>query len=92
MNPIIVQAIRHRRRLRLIYHGTERLVEPQCYGLGRRGNELLRVHQTEGGDQREPLFDVGKIESLTLLDDHFTTPGPNYRRGDSAMQEIYGEL
>lgn len=92
MNRILVQAISERRRLRLVYHDIVRLVEPQCYGLGRRGNELLRVQQIEGGDQPEPLFDVGKIEGLTLLDERFASPGPHYRRGDSAMKEIYCEL
>ena len=92
MNAILVQAITERHRLEIVYNGTTRLVEPQCYGQGHSGNELLRVHQIRGGSQPEPLFVVGKIERLTLLDEHFTTPGPNYRRGDSAMRHIYCEL
>ena len=92
MQPVLIQAIRERRRLRLVYHGKVRLVEPQCYGIGNRGTELLRVHQIEGGSQREPLLDVAKIEGLTLLEERFTAPGPNYTRGDSAMKHIYCEL
>ena len=92
MNPVIVQSIAEKRRLRFSYHGRMRLVEPQCYGEGHKGTELLRVHQIQGGTQREPLFDVSKIEDLVLLDEVFTRPGPNYKRGDSAMKTIYAQL
>lgn len=91
MNPID-RAIREKRRLRFTYHGVTRLVEPQCHGIGHRGTELLRAHQLEGGTQPEPLFDVSKISSLKLLDEHFEKPGPNYGRDDSAMREIFAQL
>ena len=92
MNPVIAQSIVEKRRLRFSYHGRTRLVEPQCYGVGHKGTELLRVHQIQGGTQREPLFDVSKIEDLVLLDQVFTRPGPNYKRDDSAMKTIYCQL
>ncbi|MDB5810796.1 MAG: higA [Betaproteobacteria bacterium] len=92
MNPVIVQAIREKRRLRFIYSDKPRLVEPQCYGIGNKGTELLRGHQIAGGVQREPLFDVSKITKLVLLDEIFTKPGPNYSKNDSAMKTIYCQL
>jgi hypothetical protein len=92
MNSILVDAIAQRRRLRFVYNGKPRLVEPQCYGIGTRGTELLRGHQLEGGTQREPLFDVAKIENLFVLDETFTRPGPNYTKNDSAMQRIHAQL
>ena len=92
MNETIVAAIRGKRRLRFVYHGVERLIEPQCYGIGTRGTELLRAHQLRGGSQREPLFDVAKIEGLVLTDESFQRPGPNYKKGDSAMATIFCEL
>lgn len=91
MNPID-QAIREKRRLRFTYHDTTRLVEPQCHGISHRGTELLRAHQLEGGPQAEPLFNVSKISGLQVLDEHFEKPGPNYKRGDSAMREIFAQL
>ena len=91
-HAILVQAIEQRRRLRFNYHGTTRLAEPQCYGIGTRGTELLRAHQLEGGTQREPLFDVSLIQDLTLLDEHFDAPGPHYKRNDSAMRDIIRQL
>ena len=69
-----------------------RLVEPQCLGLTFTGNELLRGHQIRGGSEREPLFTVAKIVGLVVLDEHFSQPGPNYKKGDSAMKTIFAEL
>ena len=92
MNPVIAQSVVEKRRLRFSYHGRIRLVEPQCYGVGHKGTELLRAHQIQGGTQREPLFDVSKIDDLVLLDEVFTRPGPNYKRDDSAMKTIYCQL
>ena len=91
-NALIAQAIDEKRRLRFRYHDKRRLAEPQCYGRGVKGTELLRVHQIEGGESREPLFDVDQITELTLLEERFTRPGPNYKRNDSAMREIFRQL
>jgi predicted DNA-binding transcriptional regulator YafY len=92
MNQIIVDAIRKRRRLRFTYNQKTRIVEPQCYGIGTKGTELLRVYQVQGGAEREPLFDVSKIEDLVVLDEVFTQPGPNYKKNDSAMATIFCQL
>lgn len=92
MNERLLAAIHHKRRLRLLYNGKERLVEPQCYGIGTKGTELLRVHQLKGGQEQEPLFTVSKIERLEVLAEAFERPGPHYRRGDSAMKVIFAQL
>ena len=92
VNRALVESIHHKRRLRLTYNGRERLVEPQCYGLGHKGTALLRVHQLQGGTEREPLFDVAKFIGLAVLDEHFDRPGPNYKRDDSAMKTIFAQL
>ena len=92
MNQIFIQAIRERRRLRCVYHGKVRIVEPQCYGIGTKGTELLRVHQIRGGEQRESLFDVAKMQDLDMLGEFFTRPGPNYKKNDSAMVVIFAQL
>jgi hypothetical protein len=63
LNPLIVGAIKAKRRLSFTYHDKKRLAEPQCYGRGTKGTELLRVYQIEGGAQPEPLFDVSQNDS-----------------------------
>jgi hypothetical protein len=92
MNELLVAAIQQKRRLQLLYNGKARYVEPQCYGIGTKGTELLRVHQLQGGQEREPLFAVSKIENLEVLPEVFENPGPNYKRGDSAMKTIFAQL
>ena len=92
MNEALVRAIEQKRRLCFSYSGRTRLVEPQCYGIGTRGTELLRVYQLRGGREPEPLFDVSKIADLEVLNDRFVRPGPNYKRNDSAMKTIFAQL
>jgi hypothetical protein len=92
MNPMLVSAIQQKRRLRFLYNGRARRAEPQCYGIGIKGTELLRVHQLQGGDEPEPLFDVAKIAKLEVLGEKFDRPGPNYKKNDSAMKKIFAQL
>jgi uncharacterized protein (DUF4415 family) len=92
LKSIIVDAISSKRTLSFKYHGTPRLVEPQSYGVGAKGTELLRGHQIKGGSQKEPLFDVSKIEDLVSLDRRFSKPGPHYKRNDSAMKTMIAQL
>ena len=47
-NPTLVAAINEKRRISFIYNNKRRIAEPQCYGIGTKGTELLRVHQLEG--------------------------------------------
>ena len=89
---ILIDAINDKRRLSFEYNDKPRRVEPQCYGIGTKGTQLLRAHQLEGGKEREPLFDVSKMRKLTLLDERFTRPGPNYKKNDSAMTTIFAQL
>ena len=92
MDPNLVLAIERKQRLRFTYNGRPRLVEPQCYGIGTRGTELLRAYQLQGGQQQEPLFDVAKIVGLQVLGEGFDRPGPNYKKDDSAMVTIFAQL
>jgi predicted DNA-binding transcriptional regulator YafY len=92
MNHVLVRAIEQKQRLRFSYNGRTRVVEPQCYGIGTRGTELLRAHQLSGGQEREPLFDVSRIVDLQALDELFVRPGPHYKKDDSAMRTIFSQL
>jgi hypothetical protein len=92
MNATILTALAEKRLLAFTYNGRARVVEPQCYGIGARGTELLRAFQRRGGPRMEPLFDVAKMDALTVLPDRFERPGPHYRQGDSAMKTIYAQL
>ena len=92
MDTRLCDAIINRRRIVLVYNNTERLVEPQCYGISTKDKEVLRVYQIKAGSYQEPLFEISKIQSITILDEKFDSPGPNYRKGDTAMKTIFCEL
>jgi hypothetical protein len=91
--PLICVAIGERRRISFSYHGRVRVAEPQCYGISTRDKETLRVFLIRGiSAQREPLFTVAEMQGLTLLQETFSRPGPNYKKNDSAMKVIFCQL
>ena len=93
MNTLICNAIKNRQRLKFRYHDKTRVVEPQCYGIGTTGKELLRAYVVEGDvEKNNKLFVVSELSSIVLLNQFFKSPGPNYRKGDSAMKTIFKEL
>jgi hypothetical protein len=51
----------------------------------------LRAHQLQGGQQREPLFDVSKFVDLEVLNEAFDQPGANYKKNDSAMKTMLAQ-
>jgi predicted DNA-binding transcriptional regulator YafY len=90
MTPIIFEAIRRRRLLRIAYGAGSRVVEPHVCGLGRAGQGLLRASQTEGASasgraRAWKLFRLDRIEAVELLDTTFRGPRPRFRRRDRAM-------
>lgn len=95
--PIIAKAIREKRLLAFYYDGGPRMVEPHSFGLGRWGEELLCGYQLEGSSRPgKPagwkFFRVSEMSQLHAEDRHFSTPRPEYRRGDGAFQQILAEL
>ncbi|MBI5115043.1 hypothetical protein HZA56_01060 [Candidatus Poribacteria bacterium] len=98
MNPVICEAIRERRLLRLNYHWGHRIVEPHAYGLNDNGHELLRVFQVSGASESGEhhgwkLLRVDEIHGLEILKEQFEGSRPGYKHGDKAMdQRIYCQL
>jgi hypothetical protein len=88
----LIAAIETMRRVAFTYHGQRRLAEPQCLGFTATDTETLRAYLPNGGRISEPLFAVAKMSDFVVLDEHFTRPGPNYNKGDSAMKTILAEL
>jgi hypothetical protein len=89
---LICEAIIHKNRIRFIYHEKDRIGEPQSCGISTAGKEVARVHMVIGGSRPEQLFELTNMESLEVLNEHFSKPGPNYRPNDSAMMETYCQL
>lgn len=96
----LVAAIGDRRLVRLWYNGGFRTLELHAYGRGTKGHDLLRAYQTEGHSESgehegwKLLIANGPdgLSELTMLDESFLGPRPEYRQNDKAMVEIYAQL
>jgi hypothetical protein len=89
---LICSAIKNKQRIEFNYNDKRRVGEPQCCGISEAGNVVVRVHLIQGGSRPEQLFVVSKLRSLKVLNEHFERPGPNYKKNDSAMAEIFCQL
>jgi hypothetical protein len=89
---LLCNAIKNKQRVKFNYSGKERIGEPQCCGVSKTGKEIVRIHLIKGGTRPEQLFEIAQIQSLELVDHYFSKPGPNYKRNDSAMKEIFCQL
>lgn len=94
MNKDICIAIELKKIIEFYYNGGKRTVEPFCYGISRKGNELLRAFQTGGySESGDPvhwkLFSVKKMSNITITDEEFSGNRPEYKPDDSAMEDIY---
>lgn len=89
---ILCDAIGNKQRVNFIYHEKERIGEPQCCGISTADHEAVRMYLKKGGSRPEQLFNISQIKSLKVLNENFFTPGPNYRKNDSAMKVIFCQL
>jgi hypothetical protein len=75
VHQLMLTAIHERRLLRFSYHGKDRIVEPQDYGI-QKGIVNLFTYQTGGESRSSRLpdwrkFAVLSISSVELLDETF---------------------
>jgi len=93
----ICTAIKNMNVLTFTYDGFDRVVEPHAYGNDRKGQDVMRAFQTEGGSDSGDafgwkLFLTSNIQSLQIQTHTFPSPRPGYRPGDKVMQRIYCQL
>jgi hypothetical protein len=86
-------AIAALRRLIFEYGGHIRVVDPYCYGIGPRGNELMRAIQVagtsaSGGFGFGKLWNLADMQHVRVSDECFTPDDPHYNPNDSAMTTI----
>jgi len=96
-NQIIVNAIKNKNRLSLVYDNINRTVEPHAYGETKAGNGILRCYQVCGNHNSDKphdweLLSVSKITGLTLTEERFLNARPGYKKNDKAMTIIYAQI
>jgi hypothetical protein len=97
VNSDILSAIKEKAVLTFEYDGKERVVEPQTYGISKKGKEVLRARQVGGGSlsgqsRVAKLFDIEKISALKKTRKHFSEALPEHNPSDSAMVEVFATL
>lgn len=96
MNRTICTAIENQQLIEFYYEGGNRVVEPHCHGITTKGNQGLRAYQVSGysstGKMGWKMFDLSKASSITILDDTFSGPRSDYKRGDKGMSRIFCEI
>lgn len=95
MNTIVSEAINEKKTLSFFYDGGIRTVEPFCYGISTKGNEVLRAFQTgghsESGKLGWKLFRVDEMSSISTSNS-FQGDREGYKRGDRHIPNIFCEI
>ncbi len=83
--------------LHFTYSGTEREVEPFCYGTSRAGDEVLRAYLISGGSGHSgeigwQLFRLDKVENLEITEDVFLNDREGYTPYDLDIRVIYAQI
>lgn len=97
MNEIICNAIQARRRLRFIYDGYERIVEPHLYGITTASNEAVRCWLVAGWSESEAApgwrtYLVREMHDVHALAQGFDAPREGYVADDHQMRQVFCRL
>lgn len=78
-DPLLWSAIEHRRMVRLVYHGKDRIVEPHDHGILNGSVQLLGYQIAGSGSRPLPnwiLMKVNEMADLELLQNTFAGGRP----------------
>jgi predicted DNA-binding transcriptional regulator YafY len=94
---IIIHAIDNKRLLRFTYRGYARVVEPHTYGIHKKTLRALVAFQVRGGSNSgQPegwkTFNESEIRALSMLEETFAAPRPDYRKNDPFFESIIAQL
>ena len=97
MNKPLNDAIANRTALTISYQGLERTIEVHAHGMSKKGEEIIRAYQTSGGSESGQsagwkLFKVAGIFDIRPNGLAFGGPREGYKKDDSAMASIFGQL
>ena len=102
----IQDSIKNKKVVIMYYDGDDnggkgyRLIEPVCFGVSKKGNQVLRAWEIEGSSWSEKnegnylpgwrFFRTDKIFTYKPTFDNFTDVRPNYNpNGDKSMDRVF---
>jgi hypothetical protein len=90
---MLCEAVQNRQKIRFMYKGHPRVVEPHLLGLKQNGRLVLSAWFVRGytKSRHEPpwrSYSLSDIRFLEILDESFIATRPGYNRNDSTMKQI----
>ena len=97
MNPTIIEAIRQRRVLSVLYDGCSRTVEPHVYGINSAGHEAVSCYQVGGGSSSGKaegwkMLLISKLGTVTMTEQKFTPRTTRSPWADNPMRQVYAQV
>jgi len=93
-NTTLVDAIVNKKKIKLVYNGQERVVEPHAYGLDKNGQGKIRVFQIAESQEHAGwrLLREEAITDIQVLSETFDAPEAGYSRDDRHIPNIIAQL
>lgn len=82
----LIEAIKNRKRVRLVYLNKDYKVEVYTHGIGSNGKEYLRVWDIKDGKWK--LFLLENIEVFEILNESYSFIRTGYNRNDTFFKHI----
>jgi hypothetical protein len=97
MHPTIIEAIKQRRVLNVVYDGYNRSVEPHVYGINSAGHEALSCYQVGGGSasgnpEGWKMLWISKLDRAALTELTFTPRTSPSPWADKPMRQVYAQV
>lgn len=96
MIDTLISTIKNRNEIVFTYKGLDRVGHPAALGMSTKGNEVLRIYQTEGKHNQPnhewDLCYVSELSNIIATGNVFNVDPPGYKKGDRGMTTIYAEL
>lgn len=96
MENVFCKAIDAQKRVKIVYNGTGRVIEPHTFGYDDNGVAKVRASQergySESGNYDLKVFIIDKMSFVELLDENFTV-NSNYKAGsDMGIPKIVCQI
>ncbi|MBY0485951.1 MAG: hypothetical protein K2P85_01975 [Flavobacteriaceae bacterium] len=96
MEEDIIDAIQNKNLIEIYYENQLQVVEPYCYGISKRGEEILKAYLIQGCQKELKTnwnnYYLDKANDLNVLKQTFIYVREDYARGDEEMYHIYAQL
>jgi hypothetical protein len=92
----IIEAIKDKNVIEIVYDNQLIQVEPYCYGITLSGKEILKAYQIQGfspsGKMGWNLYDLDKVDDINSLKNTFNVLRMGFEKSNAEMNLIFAQL